>query len=1107
MDLIACPKPLKPRKGIGKTLLIMKLTVLFLLALCLSAGATGYAQKVSIAQSNVPLKKVFEEIKKQTGYTFVYTKALLQKAGKVSISVSNVSLEQAMDACLKGLPISYTIFNKMVIIKEAENIPKVEEPIAPAPFIVITGKITADKGEPLGGATISEKGTANTVTAKEDGSFSINVSSASAVLVVTHVGYATKEIKLNNAQEVSIVLSPNVQDMNSVVVVGFGTQRRSDLTGAVASANLEAFRDAPNTNIAQSLQGTVPGLNIGQVNAAGQNPSVQIRGVTTISGNRNTLIILDGIQYTGSLSDINPDDIASIDVLKDASSAAVYGAQAANGVIIISTRKGRNNQKARIAFSSSYATQTPTVDLRPLNRQEFLDKVRDLHYNEAFLGPDYTAPNPNFDLASKVDATMKDASGNILDNNFNWWDAATRTGAIQDYQLSVSGGGEKINYLISGGYTNQKGYIINDIYKRKSIRVNLEAQATNWWKLGIQSFGSFNDYSGDEPEMRGIVRHSPLLVPYDGSGNLLPSPTETVLPNPFLTYDVDDYDRRNSFFANIYSEISVPFIRGLTYRINYGNNYRIEKFYEASKYGAGLTGSASRDDRQYSDYTLDNILTYQRDFGKHGLTATLLYGAIERDFTRTFASATGFPRLTLGYNSLEQGAIRNVNSDAWHEALDYQMGRINYRFDDRYLLTTTIRRDGFSGFAANEKHALFPSVAVAWNINNESFFNADWVNVLKLRGSYGSNGNLTNRYYSLAAIQAGTTYVFGDGGTTLFGQQVQTLANPNLRWEKTTGINIGTDFVLWNNRLSGNIDYYNNETNDLLFDVNIPAITGFNIIRTNVGNVRNKGIEMSLTSTNLKTKHFEWGTTLNISRNTNKIIKLVGLDANGDGIEDDLVASNLFVGESIETIYNYQTNGIYQLNETIPAGYHAGTFRIVDQNKDNAFNTADRVILGRQEPAYRFSVLNTFKYQGFTLRVFLNAIQGGKNGYLGSNFNNLGSVKDDNGIKLNYFSEIDYWSPSNPNAEYPRSLVAPAITPGLFKDRSFVRLQDVSLSYTLPRNILNRLGIQNLSIYMSGKNLATWTKWKGWDPETGQGLTDTGRPVMKGFAAGINLNF
>jgi TonB-linked SusC/RagA family outer membrane protein len=880
----------------------------------------------------------------------------------------------------------------------------------------------------------------------------------------------------------------------------------------VVSANIEAFRDAPNTNIGQALQGVVPGLNVGQVNRAGQTPSLQIRGTTTLAGATSPLIILDGIQFSGSLADLNPDDVASIDVLKDASAAAVYGAQAANGVIIITSRQGRNNQKARISFSSAYTTGNPTVNLRPLNREEFLQKIRDLYYDQAYLAPDYTTPNPAFDLLSKVYPALKDANGNLLPNDFSWWKAGTQTGTIQDYQLSVSGGAEKINYLISGGYTNQKGIIKNDLFKRKTLRVNLEAQPTNWWKLGVQSFGSFNNFDGAEPEIQGIIRQPPLLVPYDSTGRLIPSPTNTVNLNPFLAYDVDNLERRNSFFGNIYSDINFPFIKGLSYRVNFGNNYRIEKLYEASTYGGGLTGSASKDDKEYYDYTLDNIVTYNRDFGKHGITSTLLYGASERNFTRTVASATGFSRLTLNYNSLEQGAVRSINSDAWQETQNYQMARINYRFDGRYLLTATLRRDGFSGFAANEKWGLFPSVAVGWNIYKESFFKAPWVNQLKIRASYGANGNLISRYSSLATVDAGAYYVFGDGGNPLFGQRVTSLANPNLKWEKTVGFNGGVDFSVMNNRISGSVDYYNNKTNDLLYDVSIPGITGFTSITTNVGNVANRGIELSVTSSNLRSKNFDWNTTVNFSRNTNKIVHLLGVDANGDGKDDDLIASGLFIGQSIGTIYNYQTNGLYQIADksagTIPAGYGPGNFRIVDQNNDGKITPdKDRVILGRTEPAYRFSVLNSFKYQGLTLRVFVNSVQGGKNGYLASNYNGLGSYRDDNGLLLNWFSAIDYWSPGNPNAEYPRSIVAPAIAPGIYKNRSFVRLQDVTLSYAIPKTALNRIGIQNLSVYVSGKNLATWTNWKGWDPETGQGFSDSGRPVLKAYSVGLNLNF
>lgn len=976
--------------------------------------------------------------------------------------------------------------------------------------VLLKGRIISDKGEPVFSASIAVKGTSRGTTSDTAGRFQVSVP-ANAVLVVTSIGFTPKEVEVNGATNLEIVLaSATPKDISEVVVVGYGARKKSDLTGSVASANLEAFREAPNTNIVQSLQGTVPGLNIGQVNSAGSTPSIQIRGATTINGNTNVLIVLDGIIFNGTLSAINPDDIASIDVLKDASSTAVYGAQAANGVLLITTRKGRHSDKARIAFSSSYATQTPTVDLRPLNREEFLQKVRDLNYTSAYLAPDYRTPNPDFKLEDYMDRTMVDDQGNIVSTDFNWWDAATKRGAVQDYQLSISGGNEKTTYLVSGGYTKQAGFIINDKFSRKSVRVNLETQPRDWWKLGVQSFAAFNNLDGAEPEMRGIVRHSPLLNPYDSTGRLIPFPTGTILPSPFLTYDVDDYERNNTFFANFYSEIDVPFIKGLTYRINFGNNYRIEKHFQASEWGAGQTGGAYKDEAAYYDYTFDNILTYNRVFNqKHDLSVTGLISAIERQYSRTLAEASGFSRLTLGYNSLEQGENQFTSSDAWKESLYAQMARVNYKYDDRYLLTATVRRDGFSGFALNEKYGIFPSAALGWIISGEPFFKPKWVDFLKLRAGYGANGNLTSRYSSLSTMVPGVAYIFGDGGTTLFGQQVQTLANPDLKWETTRGVNVGLDFTLFKSRLSGNIDYYNNTTHDLLFDVALPTVTGFETIRTNVGSVKNAGIELTLQSRNIQSKDFNWGTTFNISANRNKIVRLVGLDANKDGVEDDLVASGLFIGESIRTIYDLQTDGIYQLGDDIPAGYYPGTYRLVDHSGDgNVTRLDDRVILGREEPAYRFSLLNTFDYKGFTLRIFINSVQGGKDSYLGSNYNNIGSVKDDNSIRLSYFSEIDYWSPSNPGAEYPRSAVGPALAPSsVYRDRSFIRLQDISLSYRFNSRITQALKAENLSIFVSGKNLATWTKWKGWDPETGQGLTDSGRPVMKSVSAGVNLTF
>jgi TonB-linked SusC/RagA family outer membrane protein len=968
--------------------------------------------------------------------------------------------------------------------------------------INIKGQITGISGEAIIGANIKVKSKPVGTITDINGKYSLQAA-PNDILIVSYIGYITQEVKIGGSKNVNISLLEDTKKLDEVVVVGYGKQRKIDLTGSVASANIDEFRKSPNTNLVQSLQGAVSGLNIGQVTSAGQTPSISIRGANTISGNSSVLIILDGIQYNNSLSSINPNDIASIDILKDASSTAVYGAQAANGVMLITTKKGVANQKPKVTFSSSYTTQSPTNSLRPMNRQEYLDHVRDLYWDKAYLADG--SINPAFNVATYIDPSMKDSSGNLSSNDFNWWKAATKTGYTLENQLSVIGGSEKVNYLISGSSTKQTGFIINDKFQRQSLRVNLESQVTSWMKLGVQAFGSFVNQDGAEPSLWEIETQSPLLNPYDSNGTLIPYPFNTLDKNPFMTYLVDDYERHNFLFANIYSEVAIPFIKGLKYRFNYGNNYRTDIHNWASIYGAGITGEAYKENTQYSDYTFDNILSYEKNFGKHNVNLTFVYGASERKNNYTKADATGFDRLTLGYNNLNLGTKQYTYSNAWKEALNYQMARLNYKFSDKYLLTATLRRDGFSGFAQNEKYAYFPSVALGWLVSEESFFKVKWVDLLKIRPGYGVSGNQTGRYTSLAMVTTSNAYVFGDGGSTVVGQEPNSLGNPNLKWEKATGVNVGVDFKLLKYRINGSVDWYRNRTNDLLYDIAIPNITGFKTIRTNVGQLQNSGVEVNLTTINIDRKDFQWSTTVNFSTNSNKVIRLTGADTNGDGKEDDMIASNLFIGKSLGTIYGYQSDGIYQATDKIPSGYYVGCYKIVDQNGDGSITPDDRVVLGHKEPAYRVSMLNKFSYKSFTLSIFLNSIQGGKNGYLEAN--SPAVSRSDNSLRWNDIAGINYWSPANTTGEYARSVSSPAITPTLFKDRSFIRLQDISLSYKLDLECIKNIGIQDLTVYVSGKNLATWTKWKGWDPETGQGQITSGRPVMKGYSVGCNVTF
>lgn len=981
----------------------------------------------------------------------------------------------------------------------------------------IKGSVKDANNVPIPYASIVEKGTTNGVTTDFDGNFAINVGNINdATLNISSIGFTKKSIAVNGKSILNVVLTEDVSSLEEVVVIGYGTQKKSDVTGAVASANIEAFKESPNTNIAQSLQGTVAGLNIGQVTSAGSTPSISIRGGTTLSGNTSVLIILDGIQYTGSLAALNPDDIESIDVLKDASSTAVYGAQAANGVVLITSRKGKRNKKPVISLSSRYSTQSPSVNLRPLGREGYLEHIKLLNYQDAYLAPEYTTPNPDYDVLDFADNSVLDPNtGELLPNDFDWWDAATQTGYVQETLMNVTGGSEKTSYLISLGLTEQSGYIINDNFERKSIRVNLETEATDWWTVGIQSFASFTNKDGAEPSLSSIVRSSPLHTPFSENGDLIPSPFNTLDQNPFLTFDVLNEERDHYFFANIYSQIDFPFLPGLSYRTNFGNNYKTELRYGASEYASSLSGSAYKNTNFKTDFTLDNIITYKRLFNKHDVSATYLYGVREKKEEGTGASANVFTRLSLGFNALELGENQFVGSYANTEKFNYQMLRLNYKFDNRYLITGTIRKDGYSGFADNNKFGYFPSGALGWIVSNESFLkNTDWINNLKVRGGYGVSGNLTSIYSSLARLGTGAGYVFGDGGSTAFRQELTSLANPNLRWERTAGMNLGIDFAFFNNRLSGNVDVYKNTTNDLLYRVEIPYITGFQNIQTNLGKIENRGLEFTLKGDIIQTEDFSWSSSVNFSTNRNKILELTGEDVDGDGVEDDLIASNLFIGESLpgDVIYTYEQDGIYQIGDDIPDGYSAGQLKIVDQNPGDEYEITeeDRVIIGRRDPAYRISMLNTFTYKQLSFSFFLNSIQGNENSYLSNQ--NVGISWSDNSIRYNLLEGINFWQPNNPTGDQPlrpQGVNSPNVSTGIYKERSFVRLQDVNLKYNFKREVLEKIGLSSLSLFISGKNLATWTDWKGWDPEVGggSGMVAGGRPVMKGYSLGVNLSF
>ena len=516
--------------------------------------------------------------------------------------------------------------------------------------------------------------------------------------------------------------------------------------------------------------------------------------------------------------------------------------------------------------------------------------------------------------------------------------------------------------------------------------------------------------------------------------------------------------------------------------------------------------------------SVDNILSYKNTFGKHAINATFVYGIEKRQYEMTKAGATNFSNDILGFNKLDAGQadLQTATSGAWEESSLYTMLRAIYTYNDKYILTGTVRRDGFSGFGKNHKFGVFPSAALAWRISEEDFFknNINWMENLKLRLSYGQNGNRTvGRYQTLAQMGAQTGYLFGDGSSAEQMQWIKSLANADLKWETTNTFNIGFDFGALNGRIFGNIEYYLSQTNNLLYDIDIPRINGLDKISSNIGKMRNRGFEMSVTGVPIETKDFSWDITFNFSRNRNKVVSILGIDADGDGKEDDLVTNKIFINHPYGVCYDYNIIGMWQIADKqaglIPDGFEYGTYKVQDVNNDGKYTAdQDRIILGYTDPAYRFSIQNSFRYKNWELKFLINSIQGGKNYYYGQPGSSL--PNPDNIYQNNLFN-FDYWTPENPNARYrqlgyyTQALGGYGFSP--YVQRSFVRLQDVTISYNVPSAFLNKFKVNRLKLYVTGKNLLTFTDWDGWDPETGTGLVSNQYPVMRSYSVGLNLEF
>lgn len=1076
-------------------------------AILLSGALAMNAQSVTYQFKNVPLKTVLKEVEKQSKFSIMYKKDVVDENRLVTADFKNTSLEQVLSTVL-GDGVTFSIQDKMIIIsKKGTNISQQGKKQK------ITGVITDSNGEPVIGANVMVKGTGNGTITDVDGNFHLDVQS-NDVLEISYIGYTTQRITVGDQKHLLVKLVEDAEMLDEVVVVGYGTTNKQAITGSVIKADIDTYRDVPTNNIMETLKGSVPGLNIGGTNTAGAVAGFSIRGQNSTGGN-DPLIVVDGAIFDGSLADLPSEDIEDLTVLKDASAAAVYGSRSANGVILITTKRGRSEGgKPQFNVNLSYGYSHELKRQEVYGAEGYIQKLLDYRVaNGMDADPDKIAL-----YLQPIEADNYNATPDHRPTFTDPYDLFRQSAYNVKANVSISNSSELATYYISASLTDQKGVVLNDRYKNFSGRINVETNLTDWLKVGVKSNYSIRDYSGSSPDLNKAAQFSPYASLYDDSGKYLQYPqTTTSFESPFWSMKTDDLEKYNTLGAILNARITVPWVKGLTYEMVYSNNLRWSQnnyFYdEYTTAGQGKNGKGERSNSNNYHMLLDNLIKYNNTFNNiHNIDVTLLYSRERRTWNDMSAYAEDFDNTILGDNKLEDGKKQTVSTGSGESGAIGMMARATYTFDNRYSFTGTVRRDGCSAFSKNRKWATFASGGFNWNISNENFMkDVEPIDNLALRLSYGSNGNQSiSPYTTLAKVGTGK-YIFAGDPSYSITQSISSFALDNLGWETTTGFNAGIDFSLFENRLSGSIDTYFTNTKDLLFSLALPTISGKSSITSNLGKIQNKGVEISLHSLNISKKDFSWTTDFAFSLNRNKVASIYGEDNDGDGKEDDLISSGYFIGKSLGTIYGYKITGMWQQedvdNGTIMEGMRPGDYKLEDLNGDGKIDSEnDRQFLGTSKENFRWSMTNTLTYKDWSLMIYINSIWGG-NGY----FQSANTPYYDEYINSGQHNRtiLDYWTPENTDAKFPRlDYQKNARYQGtLYQDRSFIKLQKVALTYNLSR-FVKRIGLNNMKLSLSADNLFEFSPyWDGLDAETGQGLSISARPSIRTYQMNLIFNF
>lgn len=1113
----------------------MKLTTLGLILFALNISATVYSQqtKLSLNANNISIKEVLYQIESKSDYRFIYEVGKINVNKKVSIHVKEKTIEYILSNVFGKEGVKYEITDHNLILinpTEKSHSSNPETPLDQQKQKYITGVVTDTNGQPIIGANVIEKGTTNGMITDIDGKFTLVVSDNKSIIQISYIGFNTQEISVNGKNELTIKLSENTQALDEVVVVGYGTMKKSDLTGSVANVKADKLLSKPVVNIGQAMSGKASGVEIYE---NGGTPDgkirIRIRGDNSINSSNEPLYVVDGIIGVNNINLLNPSEIESLEILKDASATAIYGARGANGVIMITTKRGLKNEKAQISYDGYVSVGTVAKKIDLMDASEWWQNYNTTMDNAKKYDPSGYERGKYKKVSPSDLPKLFDNNGNPIYNT-DWQDEAYRTAINHNHQISIRGGADKTLYSIHIGYLHKDALMKSDYLNRYTGRINLDSQVREWLKIGANM--SFNYNKGNDNYktygIKRLIQEAIPIIPVKypdgswGSNRDFPGAVQDT-PSRYLEEMINE-TTNNQTIADMYLDFKIT--KDLNFKATFAidannkkNNYYSGKnLIQFSKTQGGI--ATINTDKQFY-WQNENYFSYNKTFNKNNnLNSMIGLSWQHHSREQVTSSAQNFSDDFYQWHNLGAGTVSVPavsGDDAW--SINSYFARINYTLNNKYLFTATGRYDGSSKFGKNNKYAFFPSFAFAWRAIDESFFkNIDWLNNLKIRTSLGETGNQEIGDYAFVQQLGSANTIFNNTYYTALYRS--TFGNPDLKWEKTLQWDAGVDVSILDQRVDFSLDYYYKKTSDLLLRAPLPSTSGLNTVMRNIGSVQNQGFEVTLNTHNIKTKDFNWMSTLLFSLNRNEILKL------GENNEDifpgprhpqgDLTI--LRVGKPVGSLWGLHRLGTWQESEASEAAKYnrlPGDLKYEDINEDGKINSEDNSIIGCTSPDWTMTVSNSLQYRNFDFSFDIRFVMG--NDVVNCATHN---AEDRSGVANGFASNLSAWTQVNQNSVIAQRRPMKTYYDSYpdthwMQDGSFVRGQNFVLGYTFSKSLLQKIHIQNLRLYASGQNLFCITKYKGYDPEVttyegysfGQGIDDFSEPKARTYTFGLNVTF